>query len=220
MDCRSAREWMAMSLAEELSEAETLRTHLSQCPSCREEYEAWRRTWFLLGTWADAEPPARLDRAVLEDVRAATERKRSWVRRLGRGWVWANAAAAAVVAVAISLFVPYEESLRFCGKALADAGLALPTLPLSFLVGVPYAFVPLLLVLGGWLYLRRNGHEMQGLMVGQAYALIMVPYVLFACGDLEVIVIAGILLGTVTGALGGSAASQWLIRPRPAGAQA
>lgn len=220
MDCRTVREWMTVVLADASDPSQTVSTHLSHCSGCQAEFEAWRRTWLLLGTWADAEPPAHLDRSVLGEVRAATERKRSWVRRLGRGWVWANAAAAAVVAVAISLFVPYEESLRFCGKALADARLALPTLPLSFLVGVPYAFVPLLLVLGGWLYLRRNGHEMQGLMVGQAYALIMVPYVLFACADLGAIVIAGILLGTVTGALLGGTVSQWLIRPRPAGAAA
>lgn len=220
MDCNTAKDLMVTAVTEGLNLSETLRVHLSQCPSCQTEFDELRRTWVLCGTWVDTEPPAHLDHAVLEKVRAATERKRSWVRWLGNRWVWANAGAAAVLAVAISLFVPYEESLRFCGRALADAGLALPTLPLSFLVGVPYAFVPLLLVLGGWLYLRRHGRETQGLMVGQAYAAIMVPYTLLACLDLGATVIVGILLGTVTGALLGGAVSQRVMRGQAPGAPA
>lgn len=220
MDCKSAREWMAMSLAEESSEAETLRIHLSQCPCCRAECEAWGRTWLLLGTWGDKEVPARLDRVVLAEVGAPAEIRGSWLRRLASGRAWAAAVGATVLTIAASLLVPYEASLRICGRALADAGLVIPALPLAFLVGLPYAVVPLLVVAALWLYLGRNGQKMQGFTVGQAFAVMMVPYILFACGDLEVIVIAGILLGTVTGALGGGAASQWLMRPRPAGTQA
>lgn len=220
MDCTSAREWMSIALAGSLEQTENLRLHLSQCPNCREEYEVWRRTWLLLGTWADAEPPAQLDRSILAEVRAATEARRSWLSQLVSMRVWTAAAAATVLAIAASLLVPYEASLRFCGRALADAGLVIPALPLAFVVALPYAGVPLLVVALVWLYLRRNGQKVQGVIVGQAFAVMMVPYILFACGNLEVIVTAGILLGTVTGALLGGAASQWLVRQRPAGVPA
>ena len=216
MDCRTAREWMATAVAEDLDAAETLRTHLSQCPSCQAECEELRRTWVLLAAWTDAEPPSRLDRVVLAKVQAETKAARAWVGRLKSRRVWAAAVAAAFLAITASLFLPYEDSLRLCGKIFADAGFSIPALPLAVLVGLPYAFLPLVAVVLAWMFLKANGHKMQGLAVGQAFAVIMVPYVVFACGDLEVPVIGGILLGTVAGATLAGAASQWLIRQSPA----
>lgn len=220
MDCSSAREWMATAVAEELEPTEPLRAHLAECSSCQAEFDVWRQSWALLGAWADAEPPARLDRAVLSEVRAQTEASRSWVRRFKSGRVWAAAAAAAFLAVAASLFVPYQESLRVCGKVLSDAGLVLPALTLSFLVGLPYAFLPVLGVVLFWVYVKGNGRKMQGLKVGPAFAVLMVPYIIFACVDLEASVIVGILLGTVTGGLLAGAVTQWVTGQRPAGAPA
>jgi hypothetical protein len=100
---------------------------------------------------------------------------------------------------------------------LVEAGLFVPALPLSFLVGLPYALLPLLIVVLAWAYLKGSGRTFHGITVGQAFALIMVPYVLLACADLEAGVIAGILLGTVAGALVGGATGKWLLRPRRAG---
>jgi len=214
MDCRTAREWMATAVAEDLDAAETLRTHLSQCPSCQAECEELRRTWVLLAAWTDAEPPTRLDRATLVKVRAAIDGRRSWLRWLASRWVWANAATAAALAVVASLFVPYQDSLRLCGKLLADVGVPLPPLSLSFLVGFPYAFLPPLVVVLALMVLRGNGQKIQGSAIGQAFTLIMVPYIFFACGDLETMMIAGILLSTVTGALLAGRLSQWLLRHR------
>ncbi|MGH7372323.1 MAG: hypothetical protein ACREJK_10840 [Candidatus Methylomirabilales bacterium] len=176
--------------------------------------------WGLLGSWADTEPPTHLDRTILAEVRAVMKTPRSWFARLARARVWATAAAAAALAVVASLVLPYQDSLRLCGKLLADAGLALPALPLSFLVALPYAFLPLLVVVLAWMYVRGNHRKMHGLTVGQAFAIIMAPYTFFACGDLQAMMIAGILLGTVTGALLGGAVSQWLTQHRPAGAPA
>lgn len=220
MDCGTAREWMAKAVAEASDPAEAVRVHLSQCPGCRDEFQALQRTWDLLGAWSETEPPTRVDRTILAEVRAATETSRSRLRALASGRVWAAAAAAAVVAIAASLFVPYQESLRLCGKILGRAGFALPLLPLSFLVGIPYAFVPLVAVALTWMYIKAKGREVQGLMLGQAFVILMVPYVLFACVDLGATVIAGILLGTVAGALLGGVASQWMIRHGPRGVTA
>ncbi|MCI0410249.1 MAG: zf-HC2 domain-containing protein [Acidobacteria bacterium] len=218
MDCRTAREWMATAVAEALDPAEAVRVHLSQCPGCQDEFQAFKRTWDLLGAWSETEPPARLDRAILAG--AETETSRSWLRLVASGRVWATAAVAATLAVVISFFVPYQDSLRLCGTLLGDMGLALPALLLSFLVGFPYAFLPLLGAVLVWMYLRGNDQKMQGLAAGQAFAAIMVPYLLFACADLEAMAIAGILIGTVTGGLLGGAASQWVIRHRPRGVTA
>lgn len=216
MDCITAREWMATAAAEELAPAEILQGHLSQCPSCRAEFEEWRRTWALLAAWADTEPPTHLDRAILAEVTVRAGRSASWLRRLASGRVWAAAAAAAVLAVATSLFVPYQESLRFCERALGDAGVVLPALALSFILGTLYTFLPLLVAVLPWVRLKGSRWEMRGATVGQAFAIIMVPYILVACIGLEATVTAGILLGTVTGALLGGAVSQWLIDQWPA----
>jgi len=220
MDCTSAKEWMATAVAEGSGPPHDVRAHLSQCSTCQAEFEAWNRTWVLLGTWADVEPPARLDRTILAEVRSATETTRSWLGWLASGRVWATGGAAAVLTIVASLVVPYQDSLRLCNKLLSGAGLALPALPLSFLVGFPYAFLPLLGAVLAWMYLKGNGQKMQGLTVGQAFAAIMVPYILFACADLEGRAIVGILLGTVAGALLGGGASQWVIRHRPSGVTA
>lgn len=220
MDCRTAKEWMATSVAHASDPSETVRVHLSQCPSCRAELEVWRQTWALLAAWKDAEPPTRVDRAVLAEVQGETEAARTSVGGLKSGPAWAAAAAAAFLAIIASLFLPYQDSLRFCGKLLSDTGVSIPALPLSFFVGLPYAFLPLVAVVLASMFLKANGHKIQALAVGQAFAVIMVPYVAFACGDLEGPVIGGILLGTVGGATLAGAASQWLIRQSPAGAPA
>lgn len=220
MDCRTAKEWMATVVAEGADPAQDVRAHLSQCPSCRVEFEASTRTWGLLGTWADTEPSTHLDHAILAEVSAASEDRHSWARRLASGRIWAPAVAAAVLAIAASLIVPYQDSLRLCGELLADAGLALPALPLSFLVGLPYAFLPLLVVVLAWMCVKGNGRKMHGLTVGQAFAIVMVPYILFACGDLEARLVAGMLLGTAGGSLLGGATGEWLVRTRPGGAPA
>jgi hypothetical protein len=220
MDCRTARDGMATAVAEDLDTAETLHTHLSQCSSCQVEFEELRRTWVLLAAWADAEPPARLDRAILAEVRSATETTRSWLGWLASGRVWATGGAAAVLTIVASLVVPYQDSLRLCNKLLSGAGLALPALPLSFLVGFPYAFLPLLGAALPWIYLKGNGQKMHGLTVGQAFSTIMVPYILFACADLEASVIVGILLGTVTGGLLAGAVTLWVTGQQLAGVPA
>jgi hypothetical protein len=220
MDCTTAKEWMAIRVAGEVEATETLRAHLSKCPNCQAEYEASSRTWSLLGTWSDTEPPARLDRTILAEVRAATETTRSWLGWLASGRVWATGGAAAVLAIVVSLVVPYQDSLRLCGRLFADAGFAIPAPLLSFLVGLPYAFIPLLAVALTWMCVKAKGRELQGFMVGRAFAVLMVPYILFACADLEATAIVGILLGTVAGALLGGGASQWVIRHRPRGVTA
>lgn len=212
MECGTAKELMAVTVAEDLELAETLGAHFSRCPNCRAEYEEGKWTWALLATWADAEPPSRLDRVILAEVRARAESSPSWLRRLASGQVWAAAVAAAVLAVMVSFLLPYQDALRLCGKAFTGAGLAAPVVPLSFLVGALYALLPVLVTLAPWMRLRRDGQKMHGIIVGQAFAVIMVPYVLFACVGFEATVIAGILLGTVTGALGGGVVSQLLVR--------
>ena len=217
MDCITAREWMATAAAEELAPAEILQGHLSQCPSCRAEVEEWRRTWALLAAWADTEPPTHLDRAILAEVTARAETSPSWFRQLASGQVWAAAVAAAVLAVMVSFLLPYQDALRLCGNVFTGAGLVAPIVPLSFLVGALYALLPVLVTLAPWMRLRRDGQKMHGIIVGQAFAVIMVPYVLFACVGFEATVIAGILLGTVTGALGGGVVSQLLVRRQHAG---
>lgn len=220
MDCRTAKEWMPTALVEGSGPVQDVRAHLSQCPGCRAEFEELKRTWVLLGAWTDAEPPTRLDRTILAEIGAETERGRSWFGRLASVRVWATAAMAVAVAIAASVLVPYENSLRLCGKLLAEAGLSLPALPLSFLVGLPYALLSLLIAGLAWMSLKGNGRVFHGITVGQVFTVIMVPYVLFACVDLETTVVAGILMGTVTGALLGGAVTQWLIRDRPAAATA
>ncbi len=219
MDCGTAKEWMATAVAEDSQppETETLGDHLSRCPNCRAEYEEWRQTWAILTSWADAEPPTGVDRVIMGEVRARTETSPSWLRRLASGRVWAAAAGAAVLAVMVSLLLPYQDALRLCGKAFTGAGLAAPVVPLSFLVGALYALLPVLVAAPPWMRLKRDGQEMHGITVGQAFAVIMVPYILFTCISFEAMVLAGILIGTVTGALGGGAVSQWLIHRQPAG---
>jgi len=115
MDCITAREWMATEVAEDLEPAETLGAHLSGCPKCRAEYEEWRHTWVLLTSWADVEPPPRLDPVILAEVRARAETSPSWFRRLASGRVWAAAAGAAVLAVMVSLLLPLWEGVHWCG---------------------------------------------------------------------------------------------------------
>jgi hypothetical protein len=61
---------------------------------------------------------------------------------------------------------------------------------------------------------------MQTLTAGQVFAVIMVPYIFFTCLDLEVTMIAGILLGTMAGALLAGMVGQRLIRQWPASAAA
>lgn len=217
MDCGTAKERMATAVAEDLEPAETLGAHLSGCPTCRAEYEECRQAWALLASWADVEPPPRLDPVILAEVRARAETSPSWFRRLASGRVWAAAAGAAVLAVMVSLLLPYQDALRLCGKAFTGAGLAAPVVPLSFLVGAIYALLPVLVAAPPWMRLKRDGQEMHGITVGQAFAVIMVPYILFTCISFEAMVLAGILMGTVTGALGGGAVSQWLIHRQPAG---
>jgi predicted anti-sigma-YlaC factor YlaD len=220
MDCTTAKERMATAVAEQPDSAEILGAHLSRCPNCRAEYEEGKRTWSLLAAWADAEPPSRLDRAILAEVRAVSEARRSWLRRLASGRVWAAAAVAAVLAVMVSLLLPYQDALRLCGDVFAGAGLTLPTLPLSFLVGALYAFLPVLVAVPSWMRLQGRRGSLEGMRVGQAFAVIMVPYVLVTCIALEATVIVGILLGTVTGALLGGMVSQWVMRGQPTGAPA
>ncbi|MFQ5657807.1 MAG: anti-sigma factor family protein [Candidatus Methylomirabilales bacterium] len=203
---------MATAVAEELDPAEILQGHLSQCPNCRAEYEEWRQTWALLTSWADVEPARRLDRVILAEASARAETSPSWLRRLASGRVWAAAAGAAVLAVMVSLLLPYQDALRLCGKAFTGAGLAAPVVPLSFLVGAVYALLPLLVAVPPWMRLKGDGQAMQGITVGQAFAVIMVPYILFTCISFEATVLASILMGTVTGALGGGALSQLLVR--------
>ncbi len=217
MDCHIAKEWIATAVVEEREQLEALQAHVSQCPSCRAEYEVWKRTWALLGTWGDAEPPAHLDCAILAEVAEQAKTSPSWLRQLANGQVWAAAVAAAALAVMVSFLLPYKDALRLCGKAFTGAGLAAPVVLLSFLVGAVYALLPVLVAVAPWMHLRGDGQKMHGIIVGQAFAVIMVPYVLFACLGFEATVIAGILLGTVTGALGGGVVSQLLVRRQHAG---
>lgn len=217
MDCGTAKEWMATAVAEDLQPPETLVAHLSGCPNCRAVHEEWRQTWALLTSWADEEPPACLDRVVLGEVRARRETTPSWLRRLASGRVWAVAAGAAVLAVMVSLLLQYQDAFRLCGKALTDAGLAAPVILVSFLVGAIYALLPVVVTVTPWMLLRGDMSKVRGTTVGEAFAVIMVPYVLVTCVGLEATVIAGILMGTVTGALGGGAVSHWLIRHQHTG---
>lgn len=220
MDCSLAKEWIVTALLGSGEPSESVRTHLAKCSSCQSELDACQRTWAQLGTWADKEPPARLDRAILAAVTERAQTKPSWLSRFAKRRVWATAAAALVLAVIASFLFPYEKALRLCGKVFAGAGLAPQALPISFLVGALYTFLPLVMAVVPWVCLNRTRDSLEGMTVGQAFAVIMVPYVLVTCIGLEATVITGLVLGTVTGALLGGAVSQWVIRHRPTGVTA
>jgi hypothetical protein len=211
---------MATAVAEGTQPGQQVSAHFSGCPGCEAEFDQLRRTWVLCGTWIDTEPPTHLDRAILAEVSAATETRSAWLGRLASVRVWATAAVAAALAIASSILVPYQDSLRLCDRIFADAGFPIPSLLLALLVGLPYAFLPLLGVLLLWVHLKGNSHKMQTLTAGQVFAVIMVPYIFFTCLDLEVTMIAGILLGTMAGALLAGMVGQRLIRQWPASAAA
>lgn len=58
MNCREATELFPSFIDRELDNQRisVLREHLSHCPSCREELQAYARTWDMLKVWADEEP--------------------------------------------------------------------------------------------------------------------------------------------------------------------
>lgn len=104
--CRDVRAHFPAHLDDELGpvQAGETRAHLADCPACRAEFEALRRTVGALRNLPDLPAPA----AILAGVRARL-RPRPWYRRLPEGRQWllgvpVGAVATVLVVIGLSFF--------------------------------------------------------------------------------------------------------------------
>jgi len=135
-DCVGIRNELSAYIDGELTpdEAERVRSHLAQCPACREEEEALRRVAAAVGELPSLAAPPGLRQATLERVRA--ERPRRTARRLRLLW---PAAAAILIALALTMYSSLgrrsrSESARYLEKAaprqtIREAPVAGPATP-------------------------------------------------------------------------------------------
>lgn len=84
MNCKDVQSNISLFLEEGLpaNEEESFRAHLETCPQCREEVEAYKKTWQLLGEWEEVEPSpsftADFWKAVEKDPEAASIGESKW----------------------------------------------------------------------------------------------------------------------------------------------
>jgi hypothetical protein len=203
VDCTGAKERMTPALAGELTseERDALFLHLEGCRVCRGEYEDLKRMWEILGLWTDVTPPETLDALVLEQVRSVAQSWKVWSLRLGRAAAPVALAAALLMLLAAWL-LPYEEAAVWCSVALSAAGLpSLPDAAAFFVVGLLYASIPLLTT---WCFLGKARHIPEaGIAASLLYGGVVLPYVIFRCLHLEPLLAAGLIVGTLAGAMAG-----------------
>jgi predicted anti-sigma-YlaC factor YlaD len=205
MDCQAVRELYVEALMAGRPSHEVER-HLAACPPCRGETDTLAAAWAALAALPALEPSPGLARRLHRRVR--------W-ERIRDAWAsseaWQRAALAGMggfmVSVVLSLLIPYDTMVAFC-QAIAP-----PSVPLAaayLTAGVLYGLLPMLI---GSALAARGGRAVG--LVGTleavlVFLLVLVPYVLWRCGEFPVSLLAGFLGGIVLGATVGSAAGTGL----------
>ncbi len=214
MNCTGAKERMASALAKELAsqERDILFGHFEGCRVCQEEYAELTRMWELLGLWTDVTPPETLDALVLQQVSSLAESWKVWALKLGRIAAPVALAATALMLLATWL-LPYEQAALWCNFALGAAGLpSLPNVAAFFVVGLLYASIPLLAT---WRFLGKGRHiPGTGIAVSLLYGFGVLPYVIFRCLHLELLLAVGLIAGTIAGIMAGGLGGTWLVSRR------
>jgi anti-sigma factor RsiW len=118
MDCRQALTELSDLSADGLSSshAQELMQHLSACPECETEWQAFQTTLFRLSSAPQALPSQEQSRqiwaACLEEISRDVERKRAPKGLFGLAprWSWAALAGAAAVFGGVLLLAPQAET--------------------------------------------------------------------------------------------------------------
>ena len=113
MKCAQAQEWLSEKLDDSLDGARStqLNSHLHDCAACRQEWEALRESWQLLGTLPELEPSTLFRAQVWEKIRHD---------KAPAGWSFKRWLAGLSLSLA---------SLALCLNLSAGTPLATPTLP-------------------------------------------------------------------------------------------
>lgn len=222
MDCHDAQGGMTAYLSGDLA-TEDLRAvegHLVSCAGCRAELAAFRLTWETLGHLPTPSLPPGVDHWILQ--RVATEVSETPPPPIP-SVRWRGVGVAALIAAALSignsLILPYEVAFQWCSRTLRGYPLLADLSDGSFFfgIGIFYGLVPLFLVglfSGRLLGVRPFFH---GAVTSSAFALFTVPYVLIVCSGLPGIftlsLVVGILVGALSGGVGGFWAGAYRLHP-------
>ena len=220
MDCHDAQTEMTAHLSGDIA-AEDFRAvegHVASCAGCRAELAALRQAWETLGDLPTPSLAPGIDRWILQ--RVATEVAETPPPPIPsvRWWgVGVAALVAAVLSIGNSLALPYEIAFQWCSRTFRGYPLLsdLSDGSLFFSVGIVYGLVPLCLV--GLFSGRFCGPRpvLHGTAASSAFAALIVPYVLIVCSGLPGLftlsLVAGIVLGSLSGGIGGfwAGAHRW-----------
>ena len=135
-----------------------------------------------------------------------------WSLKLGRATAPVALAAAALMLLTTWL-LPYEQAALWCNLALGAAGLpSLPNVAAFFVVGLLYASTPLLVT---WRFLDKGRHiPGTGIAASLLYGFGVLPYVVFRCLHLELLLAMGLIAGTLAGIMAGGLGGTWLAAKR------
>ncbi len=208
MECRTARELYAGSLAAGGKRPEEVDAHVAACRACSEELTALAAIWTALGSLPLVEPRPEIGRRLRHRLRA--EAARGSLASLGH---WQQAALVGVVAfvlsVLLSLAVPYHTMVAVCRDIVPKV---LPT-PGSYLIaGLLYGLLPL--TIGSALQGRLASPQtvLGALEATLIFGAVLAPYVVLRCGEFPHSLLVGFVGGIALGGLAGALAGTWLTR--------
>ncbi len=186
--------------------------HLAECRDCSAEYRALAAAWEAVQALPEAEPPVRLDQAILEAVGARARATRPGrLRWAALGSAALGALAAALIAMLVTPLVPFDRLAALCERLLLGPRLSAAWPGASFLVaGLLYGALAHLVVAP--LLVRQGGPPRlwQMALDGGLFALLLLPVAWATCEPFTLGIAGGLLAGLAAGAMSGTLGGAWL----------